>query len=380
MIITRLRLKNWKNFKNIDVKLSSRVFVIGPNAAGKSNFLDALRFLRDLAQDGLRSAMDEKRNGTSSVRCLAARRQSDIEILIETKESLESSEIWSYEIAIAQDNTKRAIVVREIAKKDGQIVLDRPDKNDADDPQRRLQTALEQIAANKEFRPLADFFGSISYLHLLPQVVRDSRGFSPSPVRNDPFGRDFLLRLLQTPEVTRVSRLKKILDALKIAVPQLIELEAVMDEGGIPHLLGSYAHWRPNAAKQNESQFSDGTLRLLGLLWSMFEGSGPLLLEEPEISLHPEVVRRLPRLFFRIQRARKKARQIIISTHSDDLLSDKSIGPDEIIRLQPGSEGTTVAPIEAADRAAMSSGLTAADVLLPQAAPKDVDQLVLAFD
>ena len=53
MIISRFLLKNWKNFQEIDVPLKNRVFLIGPNASGKSNFLDALRFLRDVAEDGL---------------------------------------------------------------------------------------------------------------------------------------------------------------------------------------------------------------------------------------------------------------------------------------------------------------------------------------
>ena len=51
MLITRLKLKNWRNFKKVDVNLRERVYVIGPNASGKSNF-DVLRFLRDIAKPG----------------------------------------------------------------------------------------------------------------------------------------------------------------------------------------------------------------------------------------------------------------------------------------------------------------------------------------
>ncbi len=52
MIVSRLVLKNWRNFRSIDVPLSDRVFMIGPNAAGKSNLLDVFRFLRDVAKAG----------------------------------------------------------------------------------------------------------------------------------------------------------------------------------------------------------------------------------------------------------------------------------------------------------------------------------------
>lgn len=52
MRFTHLRLKNWRNFRGVDVPLGERVFVIGPNACGKSNLLDAFRFLRDVAESG----------------------------------------------------------------------------------------------------------------------------------------------------------------------------------------------------------------------------------------------------------------------------------------------------------------------------------------
>jgi predicted ATPase len=90
------------------------------------------------------------------------------------------------------------------------------------------------------------------------------------------------------------------------------------DVKGTPHLRGRYEHWRTHGAWQTEEQFSDGTLRLMGLLWAVLDGTGPLLLEEPELSLHPEVVRYIPLMFARVQSRRQ--RQIIISTHSAEML------------------------------------------------------------
>ena len=49
MKFNRLRLENWRNFLSVDVELQRRVFLVGPNAAGKSNILDAFRFLRDMS-------------------------------------------------------------------------------------------------------------------------------------------------------------------------------------------------------------------------------------------------------------------------------------------------------------------------------------------
>lgn len=248
MYISHVALKNWKNFKEVETNMGQRVFVIGANASGKSNFLDVFRFLREVANDGLRKAVDDIRGGVSAIRCLAARRYSDIEIAVTLAN--QTPDEWTYVLTFNQDNNKRPVIRQERVLRNGQPILTRPDANDRSDPLLLTQTALEQILANQAFRPIADFFKSIAYQHLLPQVVRDPRGFSPLPIQDDPYGRDFLMRLWRTPPKVRDSRLRKISAALKIAVPQLSELRADMDESGVPHLIGRYEHWRPHAAKR----------------------------------------------------------------------------------------------------------------------------------
>ena len=88
MYISRIKLRNWKNFKNAETTLGMRVFLIGPNASGKSNLLDAFRFLRDVATVGLRSAVDDLRGGVSAIRCLAATRYTNIDVEVDVTESI----------------------------------------------------------------------------------------------------------------------------------------------------------------------------------------------------------------------------------------------------------------------------------------------------
>ncbi len=154
-----------------------------------------------------------------------------------------------------------------------------------------------------------------------------------------------------------------------------------MDDQGTPHLIGRFEHWREHDARQNESQFSDGTLRLFGLLWSMFEGKGPLLLEEPDLSLHPEVVRKLPQLLAELQEEIRKMkresiddfepRQLFISTHSDELLRDSGIGADDVLLVRPGAEASVLDVATEEEKTALrNSDLTVADVLLPRSSPQ----------
>ena len=103
----------------------------------------------------------------------------------------------------------------------------------------------------------------------------------------------------------------------------------------------------------------------------------PFLLEEPELSLHPDVVRFIPQMFARVQSS--TGRQIVVSTHSGDLLRDTGIGLDEVLLLRPEAEGTVIE--SAASRQEISlllnGGIPLADAVLPYTRPSRVDQLAV---
>lgn len=370
---THLRLENWRNFKQVDVPLQRRAFFVGPNASGKSNLLDAFRFLRSIAEpEGTFQGAVNDRGGVSQVRCLHARRQPNVAVDVEMQ--LDDRH-WRYRLELAQDSRKRPLVKGETVWRDGREILSRPLPEDESDPKRLTQTHLEQINANEPFREVADFFSQIRYLHVVPQIVRDSDRSAAR--RRDPYGGEFLEQIATTAKKTRESRLRKINQALQVAVPQLKELKLERDALGVPHLKGLYEHWRPNAGWQSEEHFSDGTLRLLGLLWALLDGEAPLLLEEPELSLHSAVVRYIPSMMARA--GQRNRRQVFISTHSAELLSDESIAPEEVLLLVPSTEGTQVRAAAQDDqiRTLLESGVTAAEAALSRTAPDRASQLAL---
>ncbi len=377
--ITHLELDQWMNFSRVGVDLRERMFVVGPNASGKSNLLDAFRFLRDLAatDGGLQEAV-RRRDGVSSIRCLAARRDPDIGLTAWLGTDADPRQ-WSYHVRFRQNKELKApaITAEEVCR-NGETISARPTDDDRADPQRLTQTHLEQITANQQFREIAELFQSIQYRHLVPQIVREPERAAKH--RHDPFGGDFLETVAETKAPTQQARLRRITEALKVAVPQLSELELKRDTRGVPHLRGRYEHWRQRGAWQTERQLSDGTLRLLGLLWSLLEGGGPLLLEEPELSLHREVVRRVPQMFARMQR--QGGRQVIVSTHSVDLLNDEGIGLDEVLLLIPEGEGTTVRVPRDFDEipALVDEGLPLGEALLPRTSPRHAEQFALFPD
>jgi predicted ATPase len=380
MIVSHVKLTNWRNFKSVDVPLGKRVFLVGPNASGKSNFLDVFRFLRDIAMPGggLQKAIAD-RGGLSKIRCLSARTNPLVEIEIHLSESAGQDACWRYAIGIKQESHGRheILLANEEVWFKNERILKRPTKEDQNDKVRLSQTFLEQINMNARFREINHFLESIVYLHLIPQLLRYPEAFAGPTIQTDPFGRSFLERVAKTPKKTMDSRLKKIEDALRIAVPHFKELTLIRDENGIPHLQAIYEHWRDKGAKQMENQFSDGTLRLIGLLWSLLEGDSTLLMEEPELSLNAAIVARIPSIINRLQKSRN--RQVLLSTHSADLLSDLSIGGQEVIMLTPEEEGTKVQIASSIPlvRRLLEGGMSPGEAILPHVQPKNIHQLGL---
>jgi predicted ATPase len=283
--------------------------------------------------------------------------------------------LWSYALKFNRHKTlKVPAVVSEDVSAGGHSVLKRPKDRDNSDPILLTQTHLEQVQQNEKFREIASFFRGVRYLHVVPQVVRDARRAVSS--EDDPYGGDLLARMKATPKKSRDARLKQINKALQIAVPQFEDLILEDDELGRPHLRARYKHWRPRGAFHTEEVFSDGTLRLIGFLWAIGErNAGPLLLEEPELSLHDAIVEQLPVMIARAQK--RSDRQTIITTHSEAMLNDTGLGLDEVHRLVPTDNGTEIetAKQNSRVRGMVQKGLNVGEAVMPEVRPSNIDQL-----
>ena len=382
MYISRVKLFNWKNFHDCDVTLAERSFVIGANATGKSNFLDALRFLRDIVRQGggLQAAI-ANRGGVTKIRCLAARSRTNVRIEVDLNEQSPNIKKWRYVIDFKHTGggilKNEATIVEEsvydyVNKK---YIITRDSKTRNEDDETLKYTHLEQASRNAKFREIRDTFLGLEYLNIIPQMVREESSVFMTSDKEDYYGRNFLLRLSNLNERTRNKYLRLINDVLSIAVPQLKDLSFIKDNMGVPHIEVRYKHWRAKGSKQNEKLFSDGTLRLIGFLFAMLDGNGIILLEEPESNLHSEIISQIPEFIARMQRNRK--RQVIITTHSYEILSNVGIGTDELIVLKNSSEGTIAQngmDIQEV-KEMMEAGLTAADATLSMTAPDAVEQM-----
>lgn len=378
MRITRLTASNWRNFKSLEFELEDRLFVVGPNASGKSNLLDVFRFLGEVAGPGGLETALRRRGGLSKVRSLFARNHARGRLVIEVELS-DGDDQWRYRLAVKGESggLNRPIVDEELVELNGEIILQRPDDADKADPDRLTQTHLEQIVANQRFRVIADHFARVQYFHLVPQVIRNPTRSSQES--GDPYGSDFIARINAVPSKTRNAWLRRIQTALQAAVPEFETLTLDVDPAGRPHLIAGYRNWRRQPARQSEADFSDGTLRLIGLLWTLVSapsGGGVLLLEEPELSLNSAIVRLLPTVLSTAQRDRNL--QVIISTHAPELLDDEGVRAPEVLVLRVTEDGSTATLLSDVDetRGEVEAQLPVSEIVDGLIAPRELAGLI----
>lgn len=140
----------------------------------------------------------------------------------------------------------------------------------------------------------------------------------------------------------------------RIQVGPMETLEFRQDMAGAKH------PWRFLA-----QSMSDGTLRALGVLVALFQANrdyAPTLvgIEEPETALHPAASAALREA---LTRASQQV-QIIVTSHSPDLLDDSSLPADSFLAVASEGGETRIAPLDEASRESMRQHLFSAGELL----------------
>lgn len=348
MRVSKLELHNWRNFVNVSCAIESRLFVVGPNAAGKSNFLDAFRFLYDLAAPGggLASAV-ARRGGLERIRSLYAPEGPAGTFSLAAAFHDDAAQ-WTYFLEVGLENGThgRPCVVGERVVRNGSVLLERPSGQDAEDPELLVQTHLEQVSANQSFRAVATYLANAQYFHLVPQLVRDPT--LAAATTGDSYGTGFISDISCLDNNGSGQRMVGRMEAvLRQAIPSLESLSTVTDAGGAPHLNARFEHWPDSAQGHNEASFSDGTLRLLGIVWTLLrhaDTGGVVLLEEPELSLNPHIVQHLPAVLSSALEG--STSQVVATTHSTDILDDEGVNPREVLLMSPSPHGTVATSLE----------------------------------
>lgn len=355
--------------------------MVGANGAGKSNFLSALHLVRDALTESLESALNQQ-GGLMEVRRRSSGHPTHFGIRLEFTlpdgrrghyafnigaVTGRGYEVQVEECAIGTKGQGPFFRVERGALKDGSEAT-----FPATTPDR---LALVSASGMAVFRPVFDALTSMGFYNLNPKLMRDPQkpqegrllkpaGENIASVighleRVAPQRRDLIQMYLQT-VVPMVHGFKR------KQIGPLETLEFRQEMAGAKH------PWHFPA--QN---MSDGTLRALGVLTALFQGNrdyAPLVagIEEPETALHPAASAAL-------REALSKASehtQVIVTSHSPDLLDDRSIAPEHFLAVVSQGGETKIGPLDEASRRMMRDQLFSAGELLrlDQLAP-DKDHL-----
>jgi predicted ATPase len=205
----------------------------------------------------------------------------------------------------------------------------------------------------------------MGFYNLNPDRIRDLQ----PPDAGELLARDgsnisSVLHRLESTEPNTVRRIEKYLAAV---VPGIESVE--------PRHLGpkeTLAFRQRVVGDENPWEFfaanmSDGTLRSLGVLVAAFQVTNgsqrpiPLVgIEEPELAIHPGAARAL----LEALREASARTQIVLTTHSPDILDDPKIEPDSILSVTSQNGETQIAPVDNATRRSISERLYTAGELL----------------
>ncbi|MYA98147.1 AAA family ATPase [Candidatus Poribacteria bacterium] len=369
--ITRVVLKNYKSIAACDVQLQPLTFLVGRNGSGKSNFLDALRFVADALNTSLGHALRD-RGGINDVRRRSRGHPNHFSIRLEFifPEGLTGHYAFrigtrppgGYEVQTeeCQIQNEQLLTPEEYFRVESGTVTDTSMEVAPAAASDRLY--LVNASGLPEFRPVYDAFSRMGFYNLNPDKVRDLQ--NPDP-------RDMLLRdgSNLTSVLTKLSPIgkKNIEEYLSGVVPGIHTvdvkgfgpketLEFRQDVAGDTH------RWRFLA-----NNMSDGTLRVLGILVALFQGDDDTQkrvtlvgIEEPETALHPGAVAVL------LDGLRDAAHrtQVIITTHSPELLDDKHLDVNSILAVEALDGDTVIAPVDDASRSVVQDRLFTAGELL----------------
>jgi predicted ATPase len=369
--LRRVRIRGYKSIAFCDVTLEPLTILVGRNASGKSNFLDALGFLRDMMEMRAAEAVNE-RKGWRAIQCRNGSTPR-IEIGVEaTFEGFRSN--WDAEYSFSLEISPQNIVfVREEELTLTQQEQDRrcgyrviggsvewigrehfrtgeDDKSDRlDDPRllyRHPQGRLLLSAIGTHpFSYLAEGFAASAVYNFSPPNMRHHQPISASP-ELEPDGRNLAraieaLREVEPDTVERLGRyLSSVVDGVK-------EFQTVTY--GDFETVQFGVESRPGAPLQrfDASSMSDGTLRILAALVAAHQihlplGSGFVGIEEPETSLHPAAMRALVDA---LDEATLR-KQIILTTHSAEMLDNPTIRPENVRVVEMIDGQTVIAPVD----------------------------------
>lgn len=376
--ITRVALENFLSFAECDVSLGRLTFLVGRNGSGKSNFLDALRFVADSLHHSINRAF-ESHNGIHGVLRRSADAPEHFGIRLDCHVAAATVR-FGFTIGLVGDHEfevrrEECRVVPDgstgeehrYSVRDGQVSASFPN------PPAAVRDRLYLVAASgvDAFRPVYDALSRMGFYNLRPESIGDFQPVDPGAMLRSDGGN--IASVISRMENRAPQIKKRIEEYLGSAVPGLV---------GVGHSsLGSHEMLEFMQLARDSEQpetfaadsMSDGTLRALGVLVALFQcadGAGPHLvgIEEPEDGLHPAA----SEVLVDSLREASLHAQVVVTSHGADLLDNPDIPAESILAVVADNGASRIGPLDEAGRSSLGSHLFTAGELMR------MDQLQIA--
>jgi len=363
--LRRVKIRNYKSIGKADVELGHLTILVGRNGSGKSNFLDALRFVADSLQTSLDHAI-KSRGGIDSVRRLSTGHPRNFAVAMEVLLPNWLTADYGFEITARQHggfSVRRELLriqsatgapVASYQVDSGKVV-----EASVDNMPPGFSDRLYLVTASglSQFRGVYDTLAAMGFYNLNPDAMKELQG----PDAGELLHRDGsnVASVIARLSMDQPRIIERIQSYLSTIVPGITEVErASLGPRETlqfkQRVVGSSYPWKFFA-----SSMSDGTLRALGTLVAvtqLAERRNPVSLvgiEEPETALHPAAAGALMDAL----REAASHTQVLVTSHSPDLLDQVNPDSDHLLAVISHEGTTMVAPIDTASLEAIRNHL-----------------------
>ena len=381
--ITRVVIENYKSIRRCDVALGPLQFLVGRNGSGKSNFLDAIAFVRDALWSGLFQTTIKRQGPELIMHRLSKREPTSMRLEFDLGDGMEG--IFAFELNGWDGDSPAGYfsVERElcIVKKNGHE-LDKYETKGGRLPgqvssryspvaEDRLYLSL--MMTSKEFRPLSDVIYDIEIYNPVPEKIanwaqeQDDRRSSDTLSQ---YGTN-LASILGTMDKDTLQRITEYLQTVNPSIESIEPYVIHVNPRNSRKKLWAFNTGFKGFALP-ETNISDGTLRALAILTALFQKDDSnsnghnfptvIGIEEPETSLHTHATSSL----LAAMEEASEMRQVLVTTHSTDMLDDEDIPPETILPVVMENEETIIGSMEQVSKDILKKHLTTVGELLRQ--------------
>jgi predicted ATPase len=371
--LRRVRIRGYKSIAFCDITLEPLTILVGRNASGKSNFLDALAFLRDVMQLGASEAA-KRHGGADTILC---RVNDDRIIKFEVECDTSSTEhdtpleaVFTLEIEFPKKQrphirseslhiTDAGDYQMGYSHADGKVTCfadgDAPVEWEWGDSEYPFLVRYHNELRTDQVPWLIDGIRSFSLHNFQPPIIRRLQHPSPgNPLDQDGANLASVIEATRENDKEAFERIRRYLSVIAGSIELLGLTKYGADYETVRFRVNCHSQGQP--LEFDAASMSDGTLRVLAALVAAFQHVEPLGtshflvqpavvgIEEPETSLHPAAMRALVDA---LDEATLRT-QILLTTHSADMLDNPTIKPENIRVVQMIDGQTVIAPVDEA--------------------------------